>query len=640
MSLFAFADKSQQSVKKNTYTVAMEEIPAFLQHNYQALRAGIHQVEPELLEWNIVTEPDSLELNEMTEDMDWCYIAGYYRIGNRKIDLCKLLTSTAEKKRYIPGRTWFDLNRSPLRWFHALGKERLDKKGRVRLTRDELLLLGCQLPKISGALIDKQRTGPLGVLLPQDHKPPPITDNGISRHLRSYQRQGVRWLANLRNHGLGGILADDMGLGKTHQALAFIGRATGPNDAVLVVCPAAVLYHWAEKQERFFPELTLTVYHGPDRDLATALKSHVIVTTYGVLRRDVARLAEQSFQLIVFDEMHYLKNRKTGVHGAARQLQAQTVFGLSGTPLENSIEEVATLLGLCVPGLFTAPPVRRLMKDNHTKAQRRQIRKIIHPFILRRTRNQVLPELPSLSEDIRLCELLPDQVAAYRQAVDMAGGVLDKLTTDAPIPDFTHILTTIIRLKQICNHLCLLKGCLEWDRYLSGKWTEFTRLINQSLEAGLKVVVFSQFTSMLDIMEGWLTSMEVDHVSLRGDIGIKERARNIKRFNTIGECRICCASLLAGGTGIDLTGAQVVIHYDRWWNSAKEEQATSRVHRMGQTRPVQVYKLVTRGTLEEKIHHLIEKKRTLAKELITEDEGSLLKQLDRHELAGLFRLTS
>ena len=639
MSLFSFAAREQADKACHAYIVADEDIPSFLELNRQALRSDLHLVEPEIFEWTTATEPDALELTDMVEDKDWCYIAGYYLVGNSKINLCDLLTATADKQRYISGRTWFDLEHTSLRWFHALGKERLDKNGRVRLTRDELLLLGCQLPAITGEPVDKQQTGPLDFLLRQEGEESPVLDNKTEKHLRRYQALGVRWLLNLRRYGLGGILADDMGLGKTHQALALIGMATGPDDVVLIVCPAAVLYHWAEKQESFFPDLSLVVYHGPDRDLAAACKSRIIVTTYGVLRRDVSLLAEQSFHLLIFDEMHYLKNRKTEVHDAAMQLQARTVVGLSGTPLENSIEEVATLLGLCVPGLFTAQPVRRLMKGKPTNEQRQLIRRIIHPFILRRTREQVLTELPKLSEDIRFCGLHSDQIAAYRQAVDQARGVLDKLTSGEQIDDFTHILTTIIRLKQICNHLCLLEGCRDWDKYQSGKWTEFTRLINQCLEADLKVVVFSQFTSMLDIMEAWLKNRGVEHVSLRGDMGIKARTRNIKRFNTAGECRVCCASLLAGGTGIDLTGAQVVIHYDRWWNPAREEQATSRVHRMGQSRPVQVYKLVTIGTLEEKIHHLIEKKRTLAKELITEDEGSLFKQLDRHELADLFRLT-
>ncbi len=335
--------------------------------------------------------------------------------------------------------------------------------------------------------------------------------------------------------------------------------------------------------------------------------------------------------------MHFLKNSNTAAFTAASQLQGDSVIGLTGTPVENNIRELETLLSLCLPELFSISRFRQQFKQVETGEQRKLLQRIVAPFILRRTRKQVLKELPECSEDIRLCELSPDQVAAYRQAVDQAKGVIDVLSGEEVLSDFSNILTTIIRLKQICNHLCQLEKCTDWQRYASGKWDEFTRLIHQCLNAGLKVVVFSQFTSMLDIMEAWLADEQIDYVGLRGSVTAKERSKRINRFNTIKTCRVCCASLLAGGTGIDLTGAQVVIHYDRWWNPAKEEQATARVHRMGQHHPVQVYKLVTVGTLEEKIHRLIAEKQQLAADLIVEDDGSILKALSRRELAELFQ---
>ena len=645
MPLFDFAAAEQE--KENSFTIAREEIPDFLELNNSALNSARHKVDRQVINLDIVNEPDSLELTENFEDMDWCYLAGYYRVGNRKIQLHELLQAAADNKRFIPGHHWFDLEDSPLHWFHSLGRDRLLEDGRVKLTRQELLLLGCQLPRITATGGKRKEKDTISFVLRQDNDFSPLAKGTINKHLRSYQVHGVHWLTGLHRYGLGGILADDMGLGKTHQALALAELITdrkneknekNEKNSILIVCPAAVLYHWPEKQGKFFPNLSLDVYYGPERDFSTILKNRIIVTTYGVLRRDISLLAHHSFKLIIFDEMHALKNKKTVVYDAARQLAAESIFGLSGTPIENSIEEVQALLELCLPGLFTSRPVRQIFKKNKTKKQRRLIRKIIHPFILRRTREQVLTELPARSEDIRLCQLHADQITPYRQAVEQAGKAIKQLENDTVLPDFTHILTTIIRLKQICNHLCLLKGCTDWQRYHSGKWEEFTRLTNQCLEAGHKVVVFSQFTSMLDLIEGWLNSRNIDHVSLRGNVAAKKRALRIKRFNSTKKCRVCCASLLAGGTGIDLTGAQVVIHYDRWWNPAKEEQATARVHRMGQKHPVQVYKLITIGTLEEKIHRLIEEKKNLAGELITEDEGSILKKLDRKELADLFRL--
>ena len=428
-----------------------------------------------------------------------------------------------------------------------------------------------------------------------------------------------------------------MGLGKTHQALALVDLVTEESELTLIVGPAAVLYHWPQKQEAFFPHLSMSVYHGSGRDLIQARKSMIIVTTYGMLRLDIDQLQRINFKLVIFDEMHYLKNKKTSLYQAASQLQAETIIGLTGTPVENKIQEVENLLSLCLPDIFNRGPIHQLFKNADTSEERHQIQRIIAPFILRRTREQVLLELPECSEDIRFCELSEDQVGAYKQTVEQATGMVEGLLEGEPIKDFTHILTTIIRLKQICNHLCQLEGCTSWSKYTSGKWDEFTRLLRQCLQSDHKVVIFSQFTTMLDIIEGWLEAEKIDHVSVQGKVAARERSKRIERFNTVKKCKVCCASLLAGGTGIDLTGAQVVIHYDRWWNPAKEEQATARVHRMGQKHPVQVYKLVTVGTLEEKIHHLIEQKRALAAELIIEDDGSILKSLHRKELAGLLQ---
>ena len=636
LSLFSVATQSRH--KSTGFTVYADTLPDFLRRNRRALKAARHQVAPELLEMEVVNEPEALQLTDFQEDVDWCYLAGYYEVGSQHIDLAELLQATEHNQQYIPGRRWFDLRNSPLHWFHSLGEERLMENGRIRLTRQEFMLLGNQVQALA-ADVEKEKQGKtLSFLLDQgDAEESPILTEKQSSNLRDYQINGVNWLSKLQNYGLGSILADDMGLGKTHQALALIDLVAGESELALIVGPAAVLYHWPQKQEAFFPHLSMSVYHGSRRDLVQAKKSRIIVTTYGVLRQDIDALQLMQFKLVIFDEMHYLKNKKTSLFQAAGQLQAETIIGLTGTPVENNIQEVENLLAICLPDIFNAGPIHQLFKDADTAEERQRVQRIIAPFILRRTREQVLQELPECSEDIRFCELSEDQVGVYRQAVELATDAVEGLLDDEPIADFTHILTTIIRLKQICNHLCQLEGCTDWTLFQSGKWDEFTRLLRQCMESGLKVVIFSQFTTMLDIIEAWLDNEKIDHVSVRGRVAAKERSKRIQRFNTVKKCKVCCASLLAGGTGIDLTGAQVVIHYDRWWNPAKEEQATSRVHRMGQIHPVQVYKLVTVGTLEEKIHHLIEQKRALAAELIVEDDGSILKTLSRKELADLLK---
>ncbi|MBW2328579.1 MAG: DEAD/DEAH box helicase, partial [Deltaproteobacteria bacterium] len=534
------------------FTVQSDSITDFVSKNKFQLRCSRHQVASEILELKIVDMPAELIIDWYEEDDDWCYLGGWYDLGNRKIRLTELLAAGDEGKTMLPGRTWLRLTGSPLSWFHQLGAERIEQgknpgDDRIRLRRGEFIALSTLIGKISNTHVSKP--GTLTEFLQATDSPVPVEMGEPAAHLRSYQKHGTAWLYQLHQYRLGGILADDMGLGKTHQALALIDLLAERKNRFLIVCPAAVLYHWPEKQQTFFPDLSMSVHHGGQRDLQEALSSRIVITTYGVLRRDAEQLACTRFKLIIFDEMHFLKNRRTATFDAATQLDGESIIGLTGTPVENKIQELETLLSICLPELFAISRFRLQFKQAGTRAQRQQLQRIVAPFILRRTRHQVLKELPECSEDIRLCELSPDQVAAYQQAVDQAKGLVDKLLGEETLSDFTHILTTIIRLKQICNHLCQLEKCTDWHRYTSGKWDEFTRLIHQCLNAGLKVVVFSQFTGMLDIIEAWLDDEQIDFVGLRGSVNAKERSKRINRFNTISTCRVCCASLLAGGTG-------------------------------------------------------------------------------------------
>ena len=638
-SLFDLAGPGDGADHGAGFTVPPERIEEFLAANRVSLRLERHRVDSEILEMRIVDRPRRLLVDSMEVDDDWCYLAGWYDLGNRRIRLQDLLQASEQGKKMLPGATSLRLADSPLAWFHQLGRERIlpaegDGPARIRLRRDELLLLGAQVQTV----LEKQQRQASDILAGMDDAAVPSGER-MPEHLRDYQRHGVRWLYHLGRYRLGGILADDMGLGKTHQALALV-RLLAEEDSesrFLIVCPASVLYHWPEKQQAFFPGLEMLVHHGQGRDATLLQSARLVVTTYGVLRSDADLLTDISFRLVLFDEMQHLKNRNTAVFQAAARLRAEAVIGLTGTPVENNVRELEHLLRLCLPALFRQPGLRQRFRLVESREERQELARIVSPFILRRTRQQVLGELPERSEDILLCQLSDDQVAAYRQVVEQARGLVDELLAGEALEDYSHILTTITRLKQICNHLCQLKGCTDWDRYRSGKWDEFRNLLGQCLQAGLKVVVFSQFTTMLDIMEAWLADQGTGHIAIRGSVPARERNSRIRAFNSREELRVCCASLLAGGTGIDLTGAQVVIHYDRWWNPAREEQATARVHRMGQKRPVQVYRLITEGTLEEKIHRIIEEKKILAADLIQEDDGSILKRLSREHLARLLR---
>ncbi len=634
LSLFATIEENGAEDEYG-FLVKEKNVTQFIKSNQHKLCCERHQVADTILNMKVVSLPNELILDDYKEDKDWCYLAGWYGMGNHKISLNELLLAVDAGKTLLPGQTWLDIKNSPLAWFHELGTSRLvGKDGRIKVTRGEFLALSSQIGKITTQT--KEISGTLAAFLQTDDTVVPLKTKPAS-HLRSYQRHGCNWLYQLQHYQLGGILADDMGLGKTHQALALIDLLVDTKNRFLIVCPAAVLYHWPEKQNSFFPQLSLSVYHGSGRHLDTALKKQIIVTSYGVMRQDAEMLGEHTFRLLLFDEMHLLKNKKTATHAAVSLLHADTIIGLTGTPVENRVQELETLLGICLPEIFTAAPVRQQFKRAENKEQRQRLQQLVAPFILRRTREQVLTELPACSEDIRICELSPDQIEVYREATDQAQDMVEELLDSNQQSGFVTILATIIRLKQICNHLCQLEQSTDYTLYKSGKWDEFTSLISQCMKSGLKVVVFSQFTAMLDIIERWLDDTQTGFVAIRGSVAAKERNRRVKLFNSDKDCKICCASLLAGGTGIDLTGAQVVIHYDRWWNPAKEEQATARVHRMGQKYPVQVYKLVTAGTLEEKIHGMIEKKRAIAADLIAEDDGSVLKTLSREELAGLFQ---
>lgn len=635
--LALFASKGKAAVNEEFgFSIEEQEIAEFVENNHAKLHCGRHDVADEILHMQIVTMPQELLIDSFEEDGEWCYLAGWYGMGSREISLPDLLEAAENGRRLLPGKTWLNLEDSPLSWFHKQGRNRIrGRDGFVRMKRGEFLALGTLIGTVVSRK-QRQLKSLAGFL--QTGRSVKIPDCSTAAHLRSYQHLGCSWLYQLQQYQLGGILADDMGLGKTHQALALIDLLAEPKSRFLIVCPAAVLYHWPEKQERFFPGLHMSVYHGAGRDLEKSLEDQIVVTSYGVMRQDIEQFANHTFKLLLFDEMHVLKNRKTAIHGVVERLHAETIIGLTGTPVENHVGELEALLSICLPGIFSAAPVRRRFQNVTSREQRQQLQRLVAPFILRRTRDQVLKELPQCSEDIRLCELSSDQVGVYRQATEQVLSMVEQSPEEDTGLDYAGILATITRLKQICNHLCQLEHCTEYDRFKSGKWDEFTRLAEQCLESGLKVVVFSQFTAMLDIIETWLADRDIHFISLRGSVSAKERATRIGQFNTTETYRFCCASLLAGGTGIDLTGAQVVIHYDRWWNPAKEEQATARVHRMGQTRPVQVYKLVTAGTLEEKIHKLIEKKRGLAADLVVANDSSVLKKLKPEELAELFRL--
>ena len=646
-SLFDILRKDDEAIVEHA------DIADFLERNKERLHHPDNQVAPEILSIRFTNVPDRLVIIEVREEEKegWIMLNCRFTIGEEDISLAQLQKTLFKKQPLTAGFTTLELQEGPLSWLPGLltgtgGKTRHDPQNGIRLSRGEFATLIGTVPCIECTHDNSDLQQKLARLTaPESHN---ILNSTIryQNHLRDYQKNGITWLFTLYELGLGGILADDMGLGKTHQALslieAIIQNSTG-SMPVLIVCPASVLLHWADKIDRFYPELHYAIYYGPNRNLETALRQRVILTTYAITRADCESLTQCQFGLIVYDEIQALKNRSTATHQACRAFRTRVAIGLSGTPIENSLEDLFSIFSICLPGFFGSfksfehtfiSPIEK--RGSPYKEQ--QLTERISPFVLRRSRAQVLVELPELIEDDRSCELSEEQLELYRQTISSRQPLLAEIADKSMRIDYLHVFAMLTRLKQICNHPCLIEKCTDPKRYASGKWELFVELLDECLDSGRKIVVFSQYLGMLDIIDHYLSEMNIGFATLRGDMGVAKRQRMIDTFETDANCRVFTASLLAGGAGIDLISGNAVIHYDRWWNPAKENQATARVHRMGQKDVVHLFRLSTRDTLEEKIDSIISEKKHLSEAIIREDELGMIQRLSREQLLELFSI--
>lgn len=502
----------------------------------------------------------------------------------------------------IRGNLWIDVTDPQFAW---LDDATLGPRGQVLVTKLELLRIRGSLRGKAVFRGDRSCERVFRLLHPTDGDIQVDTDApspaALGFDLYAYQQTGYQWLWLLQQNGFGGLLCDDMGLGKTHQAMALIAALRG--QKTLVVCPTSLIDHWKEKLARYVPD------------------GNVTLTTYGLVRSRFEQFRGKFFDLVVLDEMQTIKNADTATHHALRGIEKRIAVGLTGTPIENHEGELKNLLDFVVPGYLP-----KHVDDRVT------LQRLVRPFVLRRTKAQVLTELPPKIVDRRFCELTSEQRALYRRVLESRAKPLRVQLRAGARVSYMHIFAALNYLKQICNHPASAGGGFGAD-VPSGKWEMFTELLDECLTSGLKVVVFSQYLPMLDLIEKHLHVHDVGYASIRG--GTRERGEEIARFRDDDACRVFTASLRAGGLGIDLTSASVVIHYDRWWNQAREDQATDRVHRLGQNKGVQVIKLITRNTIEEKIDALIASKAALATDLIRPDDPSLVKQFTRDELDHL-----
>lgn len=444
----------------------------------------------------------------------------------------------------------------------------------------------------------------------------PLGDIRVQASLRDYQEKGVRWLQMLHHYGFGGILADDMGLGKTLQTIAFLTSQVTEDSRVLILAPSGLIYNWADEFRKFAPQLDLAVVHGlkANREAILSENHQIYVTSYATFRQDSELYQEMAFDFLFLDEAQVMKNAQTKIAQSLRQFVVPAVFALSGTPIENHLGELWSIFQIVLPGLLPS-------KKEFMKLPADRVAQFIKPFVMRRKKEEVLTELPDLIEVVYKNELEDQQKAIYLAQLQQMRDRLAQVTDQEFQRSRVEILSGLMRLRQICDTPALFM-----DDYqgASGKLDSLRDLLLQVADGGHRVLIFSQFKGMLEKIEQELPDLGLTSFKITGSTPAHDRQEMTKAFNQ-GERDAFLISLKAGGVGLNLTGADTVILVDLWWNPAVEAQAIGRAHRMGQEQMVEVYRLITKGTIEEKIQELQEQKKHLVSQVLdgTESRASL-----------------
>lgn len=466
---------------------------------------------------------------------------------------------------------------------------------------------------------------------------------GINAEFREYQTKGFGWLWFMYKYGLNGILADDMGLGKTLQALAVIQKAKeedGPMPT-LVICPTTVVFNWESEIQKFAPTLSCMKLSGVERKqfFKEIPNYDVVITSYALVRRDIAKLKEYNFRYIILDESQNIKNAMSQTAQAVKKLQASHKLALSGTPIENKLEELWSVFDFLMPGFlfsvadFNSRYVNPIM-ERQDKTVEKRLKLQIYPFILRRMKRDVAKDLPDKVENIAYCELTDEQKDFYLQVLDSTKEELFKsIEQNGLEKSRLSIFSALLRLRQICCHPRLYDKENVKNIMKSGKFEKLKAMLEEIIGEGHRILLFSQFVDMLDLIKGWLEREGIPYEYLTGKT--KDRQGAVERFNSTPSVPIFLISLKAGGTGLNLTGADYVIHYDPWWNPAVEDQATDRAYRIGQTKKVFVYRLITKNTVEEKIQKLKTVKRNLVDSVISVDRN-IVKSLTMDDIREIF----
>lgn len=455
----------------------------------------------------------------------------------------------------------------------------------------------------------------------------------LSHIMRGYQKNGYKWLRLLESYGFGGILADDMGLGKTLQVISVLLSASEENNpdrpkTALVVAPASLVYNWKEEFEKYAPTLSVETITGTQQErqekIADCDKNDVIVTSYDLLKRDIAYYEDKEFAYQIIDEAQYIKNHTTAAAKAIKVIKSRTRYALTGTPIENRLSELWSIFDYLMPGFlygydtFKKNFETRIVKNEDDDCAK-SLQKMVAPFILRRLKSDVLKDLPDKLEEVRFVKIEGEQQKAYDAQVLHMKQTVATQSDDEFSKNKIQILAEITRLRQIC---CDPNLCFENYKGESAKLDSCIELVQSAIEGGHKILLFSQFTTMLEIIEKRLKSEGISFYKITGETSKEKRLQLVNDFNE-DDTSVFLISLKAGGVGLNLTGADVVIHYDPWWNVAAQNQATDRAHRIGQKKKVIVYKLIVKKSVEEKILKLQEAKKDLADKVINGDANQL-----------------
>ena len=525
------------------------------------------------------------------------------------------------------------------------------EKGNIKLPVNRSLYLNQLLKTVKNTQIDKNSEykkliNGLDKQNGEDDIEIPLSLDNI---LRYYQKAGYKWLKTLDNYKFGGILADDMGLGKTIQMLSIIAGYVEENSdsekrASIVICPSSLTLNWQNESQKFTNKLKTLVIRGSAQERKSQIEKmgeyDLVITSYDLLKRDIETYKENKYQFrfAITDEAQYLKNSNTQNAKAVKEILADTKYALTGTPIENSLAELWSIFDYIMPGYlfgykkFKTEYEMPIVKDNNQNAMKK-LKMLIEPFVLRRTKKEVLTELPEKTITVLNNQMKDEQEKIYLNYLAQAKQDLaETINLRGFEKSHIQVLAALTRLRQICCHPSLfIKDYQEG----SSKLEQCIEIIKDATEAGHKILLFSGYTSMFELIQKELEKNEITYFKLTGSTKVDERIRMVDEFNENKDIKVFLISLKAGGTGLNLTGADMVIHYDPWWNASAENQATDRAYRIGQKNNVQVYKLITKNSIEEKIYDLQQKKSELIDNVL-DTKTSFISKLSKEDIMKLF----